>query len=131
MILLLADNDVVGQARILFGAVSAAGWLELVPMRLMTLDEVGLPRDSSDRAIWELCQERQMILITGNRAGQGDDSLGAVLRSEASAEALPVLTISDRERIGETVYLRRCVVRLVEVVIDVEKYRGAGRIFLP
>ena len=35
MITILADRDVEGQAFLLWGTLSATGWLELLPMRLV------------------------------------------------------------------------------------------------
>ena len=131
MIVLLSDHDIEGQAQILFDAVVAAGWLELVAFRLLTLADIGMPVSSSDRAIWEACQERQIILLTGNRTMRGSDSLGAVLRTENSEQALPVLTISNPRRITDSDYLNRCVSTLVEIALDLDRYRGVGRVFIP
>ena len=48
MITILVDHDVEGQAFLLWGTLSAMGWLELLPMRLVRLADVGLPDDSTD-----------------------------------------------------------------------------------
>jgi hypothetical protein len=61
----------------------------------------------------------------------GPDSLEAVLRTEASAETLPVVTIADPQRISEPAYLEGCVLRLVEIALDLDVYRGAGRLYIP
>lgn len=131
MITFLADHDVEGQARSLFAALNAAGWLELVPMRLHLFAEVGLPEDANDRYVWRLCQEHEMVLLTGNRTMLDPDALEAVLRTEAPAESLPVVTVSAPRRIPDPAYLNRCVERLVEIAADLDTYRGAGRVFIP
>jgi hypothetical protein len=41
MITILADRDVEGQAFLLWGTLSATGWLELLPMRLARFADVG------------------------------------------------------------------------------------------
>jgi len=66
VILFLADHNVEGQAKLIFGALNAEGWLELLPLRLITLAEAGLPEDSTDLYIWQVCQQRQMVLLTAN-----------------------------------------------------------------
>jgi hypothetical protein len=52
MIMILVDHDMEGQAFLLWGTLSATGWLELLPMRLVRLTDVGLPDDSIDRKVW-------------------------------------------------------------------------------
>jgi hypothetical protein len=41
-----------GQAFLLWGTLSAIGWLELLPMHLARFIDVGLPYDSTDREVW-------------------------------------------------------------------------------
>jgi hypothetical protein len=131
VILFLADHNVEGQAKLIFGALNAGGWLELLPLRLLTLAEAGLPEDSTDLYIWQVCQQRQMILLTANRSMHEPDSLEAVLRTKVTSQSLPVVTIADPQRVGEPAYLKRCVLRLVEIALDLDSYRGAGRLYIP
>ena len=56
MITILADRDVEGQAFLVWGTLSATGWLELLPMRLVRFADVGLPYDSTDREVWRFAQ---------------------------------------------------------------------------
>lgn len=51
MIRFLADHDIEGQANLLWGVLAARGWLDLIPLELLTFKEVGLPPDSSDRVV--------------------------------------------------------------------------------
>jgi len=51
----------------LWGALGAEGWLELLSMRLVTFAEVGLSQDSNDRVVWRFAQKEGMILLTANR----------------------------------------------------------------
>jgi hypothetical protein len=44
---------------------------------------------------------------------------------------LPVVTIADPQRVSEPAYLKRCVLRLVEIAFDLDSYRGAGRLYIP
>lgn len=131
MITFLVDHNIEGQARVLLDAVAAQGWLDLFPMRLVMLTDVGLAKDSSDRAIWHACQAGEMVLLTANRSEEDEESLGVVLRREGTAESLPVLTLSDADRVYEAAYRSACVSRLVEIALYLDTYRGAGRVYIP
>jgi hypothetical protein len=61
----------------------------------------------------------------------GPDSLEQVIREENLADSLPVLTIASVTRLHEPLYRERCCLRLVEIALDLEGYRGTGRLFLP
>jgi hypothetical protein len=120
-----------GQASLLWGVLAADKWLDLVPLELVTMRQVGLPRESSDRVVWRFAQEHGMLLLTNNRNATGVDSLTATILEEASLSSLPVLTVGDLDRLGEPRYRRRCAARLLEIVLDLENYLGTGRIFIP
>jgi hypothetical protein len=131
VITILVDRNLEGQAMLLWGLLSAEGWLELLPLRLRTLGEAGLPVNSSDRIVWRFAQTHDMLLLTDNRSRKGADSLEETLRDEATSNSLPVLTIGTARRLVEADYRRRCVERLLEIVLDLERYRGVGRLFIP
>ncbi|MDJ0601291.1 MAG: hypothetical protein QNJ37_20905 [Crocosphaera sp.] len=60
------------------------------------------------------------------------DSLEQVMREENTPTSLPVITIANINRLLiEPDYRQRCVNRLVEIVVDIEYYQGARRIFIP
>jgi hypothetical protein len=44
---------------------------------------------------------------------------------------MPMITIGDSDRVNEYEYRERYVERLVEIVIDLQDYLGAGRLFIP
>ena len=72
-----------------------------------------------------------MLLLTNNRDMRGDDSLALTIREESTPTSLPVLTIGDLDRLAEPEYRRRCATRIVEIVLDLDTYMGAGRVFIP
>jgi len=131
MIIILVDHNVEGQAAMLWGLLSAEGWLDLFPLRLVTFAQVGLPYDSHDREVWCFAQEQGMILLTANRHMKGEDSLERTIREENTMTSLPVLTIGNVNRMVERTYRERCARRLLEIALDLENYRGTGRIFIP
>jgi len=62
---------------------------------------------------------------------KGEDSLERTIREENAPTSLPVLTIGRIERLRERSYREQCAVRLVEIGLEVEKYLGTGRIYIP
>lgn len=73
-------NDCVGglQPNRICGSItwnSSCGWLDLLSIQFVLLEEAGLAMDSSDRLIWQFAQANQMLLLTANRNAKGEDSL--------------------------------------------------------
>jgi hypothetical protein len=128
----LIDHNLKGHALVFLGAIASQGWLELVRIRFVTFAELDLPTDSDDRIVWRLAQENQMILLTANRSMKGKDSLEQVMREESISVFLPVVTISNADRLlNDSEYRGRYVEKLIEIVLDIDSYRGARRIFIP
>ncbi len=100
-------------------------------MQLVTFAEVNLPVTSSDRVVWRFVQEQDMLLLTDNRNRKGRDSLERTIQEESMPSSRPVLTIGNLGRVGEHGYRQRCAERIVEIVLDLHGYLGAGRIFIP
>jgi hypothetical protein len=73
-----------------------------------------------------------MILLTAHRSIKGKNSLEQVMRQENTSTSLPFVTIGNIDRLlAEPDYRERCVNRLVDIVVDIEDYRGTRRIFIP
>ena len=72
-----------------------------------------------------------MILLTDNRNMKDEDSLAKVLRQENTITSLPVLTIGKMSRFREKEYLQRCILRLAEIISELDRYLGTGRLFIP
>lgn len=107
------------------------GWADLIPLELNLFAQIGLPENSSDREVWRFAQKNGMILLTGNRRMMEEDSLERTIREENTPTSLPVLTIGKVKRMMERSYRERCEIRLVEIVLDMDNYLGAARIFIP
>ncbi len=127
----LIDHNIEGQALVLFGSITTGGWLDLLPIRFVTFDEVQLPINSSDRIVWQFAQQNRMILLTANRSMKGKDSLEQVIREESSSTSLPVVTLGNINKIDERNYREQCVDRLVEIVLYIDNYIGVNRLFIP
>jgi hypothetical protein len=127
----LVDHNIEGQALLLWGTLAAEGWLTLLSLPFQTLSDAGLPLDTDDRAVWRFAQAHQMILLTANRSQRGADSLERTLREENTPLALPIITLSNPERMEEKNYREACAIRIVEIVLGLEAYRGTGRLYIP
>jgi hypothetical protein len=127
----LIDHNLTGEVDLLYGALAATGWLELVSIQFVTFADVNLPEDIDDRSLWRFVQAHQMLLLTENRNMKGMNSLEQTIREESTPLSLPIITIGSRDRLDVRDYRRRCAERLAEIVIDLESYRGVSRIFIP
>ena len=128
----LIDHNLKGHALVFFGAIASQGWLDIVPIRFVTFAEMELWTDSDDRVVWRLAQDSQMILLTANRSMKGKDSLEQVMREENTSASLPVITIGNADRLlNDFEYRGQCVESLIEIVLDIDGYRGARRVFIP
>ncbi len=128
---ILADNSNLGHVAILLHRLQSASWREIwssLNLLQLTFTDLGLAPDAPDSLLWQVCQQQQVILITINRNARGPDSLEATIR----ADCLPVLTLANPDRIlHDRDYVERVVQRLLEFLIDIDSYRGAGRLYLP
>jgi hypothetical protein len=128
---ILVDYNIEGQARLLWSTIQANGLLDYAPIQFMHFADVNLPANSNDRVVWRFAQERGMLLLTGNRNMKGANSLEATLREELTADSLPVLTISDVDRLAERAYRERCAYQLFDIVLSLDTLRGTPRLYIP
>ena len=128
----LVDHNLEGHALLLSGIIASLGWLDLLSIRFVTFGEIELAVGSDDRVVWRFAQENQMVLLTANRSMKGKNSLEQVVREENTSTSLPVVTIGDADRVlADPDYRNRCVDRLIEIVFDIDDYRGAMGLFIP
>jgi hypothetical protein len=128
----LVDHNLEGHALLLSGNMARLGWLELLPIRFFTFEEIELAVNSDDRVVWRFAQVNQMVLLTANRSMKGKDSLEQVMREENTPTSLPVITIGDADRVlSDPNYRDRCIDRLIEIIFEIDDYRGVRRLFIP
>jgi hypothetical protein len=132
---LLADADVRGHFAVILRVMQSSEWRmfwDHLGIKTYSFEALGLSLKTSDAEVWRTCQKRNLVLVTGNRNQDGPDSLEATLRQENEAASLPVFTLSDARRVSRSKnYASRVAQRLLEYLLDIEKYRGAGRLYLP
>lgn len=135
MLRIMSDNDVQGHVSRLMDICQSAAWVELwrgLDCVLCTFEDFDLSADASDAAIWQTCQDNEVLLITGNRNAEGPESLEVTIRERNTSDSLPVLTLAAPDRIGRDAHYAEWVVeRLFDILIDVDVLRGTGRLYLP
>jgi hypothetical protein len=131
MIALLSDHDIEWHASLIWSIFTVEQWRALGVASLSTMLEVGLDPEDSDREIWQFCQKQGLLLLTGNRNMDGPDSLGQTIEDLNGPGALPVLTIGVRERVLDAAYREDCVYRIADIVTELDRVRGTGRLFIP
>ena len=105
---------------------------EFLSLAQLSFADVGLLQDASDREVWTICQNEQIVLVTANRNDEGPESLEATIQHQNTPQSLPVLTLAnDRRVLRDRLYAERVADRLLETLFDIESYRGMGRIYLP
>jgi hypothetical protein len=132
---IMADHDVEGHLQLLIRIWSSGEWNEIwiaLSCQIETFQRMGISTTSLDVDIWRLCQERQIVLITGNRNAESEDSLEATIRREGNVNSLPVLTISDPDRMyRDRQYATDVAERAIDYLQTINDLRGTGRLFVP
>jgi hypothetical protein len=132
--LLTSDNDVVGVVlalRRILESADYAAWLRILDVAFTDFEALGLPRNATDRVVWQTCQAADVVLLTGNRSG-GPDSLEQVINELSDPTSLPVLTLADPQRLlHDSAYAQDVAVKLLDFLERLDSLRGVGRLFLP
>ena len=136
---LLADAHADAMLRSVRGWIATNGLAEAMEyeeIRFATFGDLGLPTNTPDRPLWELCQADGWVLPTDNRNAKGQDSLQATLTDRWKPGCLPVLTIGSGDRFrDDPAYASRCSVDVAEVLFGLRvghgKFDQAPRLHLP
>jgi hypothetical protein len=132
---ILADINVGKQRRAILSIWASDTWRDLwlgLGLSVFSFPALGLSYNSPDTVIWRTCQREKLILITGNRNDDGPDSLEAVIRDENQPDSLPVVTISDPDRVlQDRLYAESVAERLLDYLMRIDEVRGVGRIYVP
>ena len=82
--------------------------------------------DDIDTHVWQVCQEKQLYLLTNNRNDDGPASLEATLRKFNSPSSLPIFTLSDSDRIYQSRdYTERMAESLFDKLLRVDSLKEA------
>jgi hypothetical protein len=132
---ILADNDVEGYVRILqtiwLSETWRLLWIEL-GLSIESLSSVGLSEESTDAVIWRTCQRERLVLVTANRNADDPTSLELTIRAECTPESLPVITLANPQRVvRDRLHAEAVAERVLDNLINIDRFRGAGRIYAP
>jgi hypothetical protein len=128
---ILIDHNIEGYAPLLLGVLAKEDWVEPLQLRFIYFSEIALPPYSDDTTVWRYAQSAGMILLTSNRNRQDDTSLQATIERENHPSALPVITLSDPRHLWVPAYRLQVALKLVEIILYLDHYRGTGRLFVP
>lgn len=115
--IVLVDYNLTGSIVLLQGTLAAEGWLDLLLIRFVTLQEAELAADTNDQIIWRFAQSNKMLLLTANRNAKGEDSLEQTICEKGTSTSLPVITIGNLNRLVEREYREQCSARLANIVL--------------
>lgn len=128
---ILLDHDLEGRARYLQAGLRETGWDQDLTIEFVRLRDLDLPDDASDQDIWRVAQQQRLLLITNNRNKEDATSLEATIERENLPDSLPVLTLSQANRLISPDYRQQAAHKLAEIIIYLDDYLGVGRIYLP
>jgi hypothetical protein len=132
---IVGDANISGHIKVLHSMLVAASWREVwasLGYRLYSFEDLGLAADDPDVLVWATCQREEVALVTDNRNEDGPDSLGATIRACNTPTSLPVFTLADATRfLTSKDYAQEVVESLLEYLLDIDAYRGTGRLYLP
>jgi predicted nuclease of predicted toxin-antitoxin system len=132
---ILADANCEGHLALLL-RLFQEGWRhdvwEVLHLTPVSLSDLGLQADASDREVWEACRRAQVILLTANRNDDGPESLEATIQQHKTPASLPVFTLANDQRVlRDRLYAEVVAERLLELLFGIDSYRGTGRLYLP
>jgi|KBSSwiStaDraftv2_1062776.scaffolds.fasta_scaffold80049_3 hypothetical protein len=132
---IMADHNIEGHFVVLLRLWTSDAWASLwesLALEVESFARLGMPYDTSDRALWQVCQQREIVLLTANRSDDGPDSLEATVRALNTLSSLPVLTIADPELVlASQDYAERVAIQVLEYLMVLDNFRGTGRLFVP
>jgi hypothetical protein len=132
---ILADNNDEGHVNLLLQIIQASSWRDVwteMAVTVHSFESLGVPRDALDSILWETCQRHDIVLITANRNKLGDASLETTIQQRNTSSSLPVFTLANPERIlRDRNYAEIVAEQVLERLLDIDTYRGTGRIYLP
>ena len=130
-ITILIDQDLLGFDVFIEQGLKETGWDQLIQFQLRRLRDYGLPHNLPDQEVWRFVQTHRLLLVTNNRNSEDDTSLQATMQRENTLTCWPIVTVSDKDALVQADYRQRVAYGLAEIILYLDNYLGAGRIFVP
>jgi hypothetical protein len=135
MVAIMADHNVEGHFEVLLRLWTSETWQsmwESLGLEVESFERLGLSHDMADRDLWQICQQREIVLLTANRNDEGPGSLEATIRTLNNPGSLPVFTIADPESVFmRRDYAERVAIQILEYLLELDNFRGVGRLYVP
>lgn len=132
---IMADHNIEGHVAVLLRMWTSDPWKspwESLAVEIESFERLGLSYAISDRDLWQMCQQHDLVLLTANRNDDGPDSLEATIRDLNRPSSLPVLTIADPGSVlTDRDYAERVATQVLEYLLDLDNLHGVGRLFVP
>ena len=131
---IMADHNIEGHFRLLVAIWEREVWREIwleLGFSVESFASLRLAPSISDAELWRACQRHNVVLLTANRNADEPDSLEATIREHNQERNLPVLTLANPTRLlQDRTYTEEVAERILEYLLDLENYRGTGRLFV-
>ena len=132
---LLADANADAHLDAILAVCESPYWREFwesLAIQVYHFADLGLDSSMPDDRLWEYCQQRNLVLLTSNRNSRGPTSLQATIASKGEVGDLPVFTMADADRVlADRAHAEDVAVRMMELLDEIDWYRGSGRLWLP
>jgi len=132
---LLVDVSLRGHKHVLQGLFqqpSRSDIWKYLSCDMPAFEDLDLALDSSDLVVWQTCQSHQLVLLTANRNEKGMHSLEWTIRTLNQTDSLPVLTLASERRFkAEAEYKHRVADKVLEYLFEIDRFLGAGRLWVP
>jgi hypothetical protein len=132
---IMADHNIEGHFTVLLRIWTSDVWEEWwasLGFAVESFERLDILYDTSDRELWQVCQQREIVLITANRNDEGPDSLESTIHDLNNPSSLPVLTIANPALVLTSPdYAERVAIQILEYLLGLDNFRGVGRLFVP
>jgi len=131
---IMCDHNIEGHFRALIAIWEREPWQEIwseLEVAVESFASLGISPDISDVELWRTCQANDVVLLTANRSDGDPDSLEATISRYNTETSLPVFTLDNPLRFAQDrTFAEKVAERLLGYLLDLDNYRGAGRIYV-
>ena len=129
--IILLDHDLEGQVPFLEAGWRETGWDQYLPLEFRRLRDLNVPDNATDQEVWRYVQREYFLLLTNNRNREDETSFQATIERENTRDSLPVITVSDKDKLVFPAYRQQAAHKLAAIIIYLENYLGVGRVYIP